>query len=601
MRDPFAPPEPVAATAPQLAAALLRTRPTLLEGLGAAAGEAFWRSGIGQIMAEGRLARGLATATEAELTPLSREDWQSGPYAREGVAWDERMTTVRARAIAEIVDENANRRRVLADRDAGAAEQVLQFFAGLGGSLVTPENFIPFAGPMLRAAQAGRLATTSVGRAALGLERATVSSSRAARVAAGGAMGATDAVIGTAITMPLVDASRQRFGDDDTTLAEALMDLSLGAAAGFVLGGAMRLRTPRGATPPAPAQGEALDAVNPRAAPTPAAEPPRAPAGNVEPARAMPTPDADMARGALQAVALGADQLARPGGRVNLAEDPKVPEVLGRMYDDVLARPTGPVDDPRIVIPAQDIERAIIERGAFDKINEVQVSRGGWGLVKLIWRHGERSDEPPARQVSRDDVIAAAEVLRDYVPTRGPSGRTTWAVMRPDETGQMRKVVYGTKTFEEDQQARVVTIYIETPDEVARIGRDAVPLSERAGDEASHSRVRPRDTQPEIPNPPAGPRSPAGGDIAPRPLDFTSPTDQPPRPVPAPPSGRAGDLGAHPEQVEADARLADILAARGDLPEDLRAALAASAEVEAAARDLRGAFDTAAACALGRI
>jgi hypothetical protein len=511
------------------------------------------------------------------------------------------MTTVRARAIAEIVDENANRRRVLADRDAGAAEQVLQFFAGLGGSLVTPENFIPFAGPMLRAAQAGRLAGTSLGRAALGLERGTVSSSRAARVAAGGAMGAADAVIGTAVTMPLVDASRQRFGDDDTTLAEALMDLSLGAAAGFVLGGAMRLRTPRGATPPAPAQGDALDVVNPRAAPIPAAEPPRAPAGNVEPARAMPTPDADMARGALQAVALGADQLARPGGRVNLAEDPNVPEVLGRMYDEVLARPTGAVDDPRIVIPAHDIERAIVERGAFRDINEVEFSTAGWGMVKFIWRHGERSAEPPDARVTRDDVVAAAEVLARFRPTPGPRGEMNWAVMRPDDAGAMRKVVYGVRQFAEDSQARVVTIFVETPDGMARVNRPPVPLSESVGDGASRPPLIAGDTQSGPPSSPAGLQSPTRGSVAPRPLDFTSPPDQPARPVPAPPSGRAADLGAHPEQVKADARLADILAARGDLPEDLRAALAASAEVEAGARDLRGAFDTAAACALGKI
>jgi len=209
---------------------------TLGEYLGAMAGEGFWASTTGQAFARQRL----SDADEGRV--LGQEEWRGSPFFRERIPFDERMTVGRARALADVHDDNEYRRFLLQARGAGAAETVLGFGAAMVGGAPAVENFIPIAGPAWRAVQAARFGM----RATLAMEAAAGGARAAAVQAAGGgirgaaAVGALEGLAGNALAMPLVDASRAEFGDD-IRFADQLLDLALGAAVGAVFGGASGL------------------------------------------------------------------------------------------------------------------------------------------------------------------------------------------------------------------------------------------------------------------------------------------------------------------------------------------------------------------------
>lgn len=194
---------------------------------------------------------------------------------------------------------------------------------------------------------------------------------------------------------------------------------------------------------------------------------------------------------------------------------------LGAAYDRVLADPAG---DPRQVlaaIDAQDLGQVLVRHGAFKNVNELEFSKQGYGLVKVIWAHGEKSGEAPAFRVARDDVMALPDIVRDFDPISAgaePSGvHRTWVVERPDpETGALRKLIYGTKQFGAADEGRtVVTIHVEKP------GGRALPLSAEKGSAQNGSggaSVPPgslgADTQPPLPGATAGEAPPAAENVA---------------------------------------------------------------------------------------
>jgi len=144
---------------------------------------------------------------------------------------------------------------------------------------------------------------------------------------------------------------------------------------------------------------------------------------------------------------------------------------LGAAYDSVRADPNG---DPREVLAALDAREMgelLVKRGAFENVNALEFSRQGYGLVKVIWSHGEKSGERPAYRVARDDVTDLARVVQAFEPIPEPGGATgksaTWVVERADpETGALRKLVYGTTRFAGpdgtmETGRTLVTIYVE--------------------------------------------------------------------------------------------------------------------------------------------
>jgi hypothetical protein len=109
------------------------------------------------------------------------------------------------------------------------------------------------------------------------------------------------------------------------------------------------------------------------------------------------------------------------------------------------------------------LEEAVVDRGT-GKLKEDGETTfdAGFGLVKVIYKHGEMSGEPARRKVRLEDVLALPRVLRQFMPSvvkEAEDGvvKWNWAVRREDG----RKVVYSLKTFTEgDGRPHLVTMYV---------------------------------------------------------------------------------------------------------------------------------------------
>lgn len=151
-----------------------------------------------------------------EYTPLPAARWQESPHFREGVPYEDGMTVERAEALAERYDESQYRQWLI-DNHEGIGfgiSTVTGFMAGVAGGALDPTNYIPVAGPVMRAAAIARLGRIG-GRAAVGmLEGAT----------------------GSAIVLPFVNESRRLIGQEMST-ADMVLDVIMGAVAGAAFGG----------------------------------------------------------------------------------------------------------------------------------------------------------------------------------------------------------------------------------------------------------------------------------------------------------------------------------------------------------------------------
>jgi hypothetical protein len=231
-----------------------------------------------------------------------------------------------------------------------------------------------------------------------------------------------------------------------------------------------------------------------------------------------------------------------------------------RAYDRVRAAPAGAADDPLVRITPEAIEATALSRGGWKGLGDIEVEGSGLGLVKIIWRHGEESRKPKAEQVTREDVLALPDVVRDLAPQSGgkPENRM-WVRERAD--GQ--HVVYLDGPTAEGR--RVLSVFVAK-------NRNEYPVSKPLGeDSGSPGRLRrpAGDTAQETLGRPPGSRE---GTIAPD----------------------AGKInpGASPERrdliVDTDALLADLEAD----PRHAEAAKAARAELARASG-----FDDAAGAA----
>lgn len=140
-------------------------------------------------------------------------------------------------------------------------------------------------------------------------------------------------------------------------------------------------------------------------------------------------------------------------------------EQIGGAYDRVLASPRGPVDDPVVRLRPEDIGEVLIERGPAkfeDKDGSLIVRPGGYGLLKIIWKHGEKSGAPEGTHVTREDVLRLPDILRDFAPIEDRPGSRgerymEWQVERAD--GQ--RVLYALRKFTEtDRKQHVVTVFV---------------------------------------------------------------------------------------------------------------------------------------------
>lgn len=300
------------------------------------------------------------------------------------------------------------RQDVFRRAQGGFFETAARLGVGLGVSMIDPLNiasaFIPVVGPA---------------RYALWLERA---GSGLARAGVRTGVGAAEGAAGAALLEPIVAGVAHREQRDYTA-----MDSFLNVAFGTVLGGGLHA-----------GGGAVADAVS----------------------RLRANARERLARDAVA-------QLAETGrvARVDARIAGEV-EDLRRAYDAVLRDPNGPALAPLVRLEPEDIEAVVVARGGWNGIGDAEVRGSGFGLVKFIWRHGERSDKAPQFQVTREDVLEFPRVIRDYAPI-DYKGNDTWRVERPGPDGAPRTVVYAATRFDKGDAAAprfAITVHVQEPD-----------------------------------------------------------------------------------------------------------------------------------------
>lgn len=162
-------------------------------------------------------------------------------------------------------------------------------------------------------------------------------------------------------------------------------------------------------------------------------------------------------------------------------------EELGKAYDIVFEDPIGPAQDPLVRLTPEQIGEVLVERGpAFMKKGGTELQIPGYGLVKFIWKHGEKSAKASESQITREDVMRTPEVLRNFEPIedqRGAEGQryTEWQVERADG----KRVVYAIRRFTGkggDDRQHLVTLFVNDRDEPRFTNK---PLSKPLGEPES--------------------------------------------------------------------------------------------------------------------
>jgi hypothetical protein len=175
------------------------------------------------------------------------------------------------------------------------------------------------------------------------------------------------------------------------------------------------------------------------------------------------------------------------GRAVDVGQVGGIRESIGKAYDAVLRDPTGgPADEVLAVLRSPEFERVLLERGPsfFDKESGELIVRGrdiarmgydasGFGMVKIIWRHGEKSNVDSRFQVTREDVMRLPEILENFEPREtGKKGQgRIWSV--PNENGTMLAVVVNKRKGSE--QPTTITVF-RTDD----AGRYAISVKRKA-------------------------------------------------------------------------------------------------------------------------
>lgn len=148
-----------------------------------------------------------------DVRRLTEDEWRKLKLDRPGLEFSGGGTVEYETARTRAFDERRYRDSIIARYQGGLAGQAVGFGAAMLGGLPSPENFIPFVGPGVRAAMVARMGTIG-GRAAVG---------------------ATDAAIGTALADAIVLPDLARRGED-VGAADFALDLALGAVTGGLFG-----------------------------------------------------------------------------------------------------------------------------------------------------------------------------------------------------------------------------------------------------------------------------------------------------------------------------------------------------------------------------
>lgn len=144
---------------------------------------------------------------------VTEDEWRKLKLDRPGLAYSGGGTVEYETARTRAFDERRYRDSIIARYQGGIGGQVVGFGAQMLGGLPSPENFIPFVGPEVRAAMVARMGTIGGHAAASSL----------------------DASIGTALADAVVLPDLARRGED-VGAGDFALDLALGAVTGGLLG-----------------------------------------------------------------------------------------------------------------------------------------------------------------------------------------------------------------------------------------------------------------------------------------------------------------------------------------------------------------------------
>jgi len=156
---------------------------------------------------------------------------------------------------------------------------------------------------------------------------------------------------------------------------------------------------------------------------------------------------------------------------------------LRALYGFTLKNPLAAPDSMLVHLTADDLRVAmakgpatvcddgsVVVRGR--RLERDTGSRRGWGMVKVIWKHGAMSGKARADQVTRADVLALPEVIRSNPSDMSHNGRKIeWRRVRHDG----RIVAYAVSQFDGESHSHVVSIHLSGEAEI-RKGATRIPL-----------------------------------------------------------------------------------------------------------------------------
>jgi hypothetical protein len=444
----------------------------------------------------------------------TEEQYQASELYRRGIAFEPGMSEVKAAILAANYDQRRERERIL---QAGSENGPwwygpIGFGAGLIGSLPDPINLIPFGGGAVTGAKLAGMTARQV--AMNSLRKGVIE-------------GAASNLVSSAFAAYDLNQKGELI-----TMQDVLLDTTFGAVAGPLFHGAgsfisrsmarSSMRGSLGELHGVFTEGHELAGIR----------------------EGINKGDAGaFARygDALEKMGVGPEKLqdftefirnrATPEERLDLARamefalhdlvDGKAVDVspmkesIGKVYDRVLNDPTGgPADEVLAALKSPEFERILLERGPafFAEDGHLIFSgkyiqdttgypRSGGGLVKIIWKHGEKSKEAPHLRVTREDIMRLPEILDGHEPIHRSRGRLEWAVN--NENGTSLIAVVGKQkgkssealitVYRNDNPRRQLSKKRETP---ASPGGYKSPIEDRftgTGDtaaEASSNRVQ---------------------------------------------------------------------------------------------------------------
>lgn len=354
---------------------------------------------------------------------IRQEEWnEEHPLYRPGVKWREDMTEVRAELYAEEYDERQVRQMIIerGSRNFGAVKGTAAgFVAGVVGSLPDPINIIPFG------------AGIGSGTLARGVGR-----------------GAVEGMLGNmavnAVVLPDL-ASRGA----DVGFNDFIIDSAFGAVVGGLFGGAgygaRYLARRRFASPDISLENR--NPINDQAR--------------------------NYVRGKARTDIVDSQALAlddiRSGRPVDVSPVLAESAAIREMYRQALFDPTVFKDpyNPQVRMMVSDfadnlergLREVVLDSGQYRVVADggIDVNSRDFGLVKIIWHHGEKSNTPAKYQVTQENIVALPRIVREYISHTAERDGVTWIV--PDADG--RPVMYIARNFDRvDGAHHVVSVHV---------------------------------------------------------------------------------------------------------------------------------------------